>query len=629
MTAYKQHIAILLKQLLLVFVMYFVCRLAFLLFNQAYFSNLTIVDAIKIFFWGIRFDAFSIAVSNALFILISVLPFTFATHRFIKKSNYFLFIFFNGLFLLTNCIDIGYFPFNKKSSTFDIINQLFAGQTDVTSLLPSFLADYWYVVLFYLVLMFIFINLSSKLSKQEPTLTGHYSLMDSLKITGIAITILSVTFISFRGLARVPIQLIDAGKYATAKYVDVLINTPLSILLTMDKTNLEEIHEVTEEEITKIIQPIKQFNHSNFSKKNVMIIILESFSKEYTGLSKRPSYTPFLDSLMKQAVVFNQAISNSATSIEGIPAILSSLPNLMPNPYINSTYSSNRLTSIASLLKEEGYETSFFHGGTNGTMNFDGYSNLSGFENYYGRKEYNNETDFDGNWGIWDEPFLQYTAETLNKTKQPFLATVFTLSSHHPFKVPSNYQHKFPKGKLEIHESIGYADYALSRFFEKAKTMSWFKNTLFVISPDHTSISNDEFYRNDVGQHQIPIIFYDPTNLKPTLNHQLIQQIDIMPSIMDYLGYSKPFFSFGNSVWGANSSKYAIHYHSGNYFLTNDSLYFVFNNLQLQQVYRYKTDSLLTKNIYLPLKNNYTETQTFLKAFVQHYNKAIINNKTN
>jgi phosphoglycerol transferase MdoB-like AlkP superfamily enzyme len=628
MKAYKQKVILLLKQLLLVFVMYFLCRVVFLISCHSYFLNLNAWEILKLFFYGIRFDAFSIAVSNILFITISLQPFLFANNYWLQKTNNFLFLVFNSLFLLTNCIDFGYYPFIRKRSTFDTLNQLFGGQIDVKTLLPSFITDYWYVLLLYIILIYVFVKAHNYLLRSNTPLTGNYTGFQKLQISVVSLVIVGLSFVSFRGLARVPIQFIDAGKYASANYIDIVINTPFSILLTMDKTNLSEIQVVDEQVAFNTVNPIKEHKSKTLTKKNVVIIILESFSKEYTGLGKRKSYTPFLDSLMQHSLVYNNALANAATSIEGIPAILSSFPNLMPNPYINSSYSGNQLASIAALLKDEGYQTSFFHGGTNGTMNFDSYANLSGFTNYYGRTEYDNELDFDNNWGIWDEPFLQYTAKTVSTYSSPFLAAIFTLSSHHPFKVPEKYANKFPKTSLEIIESIGYTDYALANFFESAKKTAWYNNTIFILTPDHTSISEDNFYNNDVGHRQIPIIFFSPsdTSLKG-FNNKLIQQIDIMPSVLDYIGYNKPYFAFGNSVFGNKPSKYSIHFNSGSYYLTNDSMYYVFNNLNLEQVFNYKKDSLLTQNLF-DSSDKYRQQENYLKSYIQFYNKTVINNKT-
>ena len=75
-------------------------------------------------------------------------------------------------------------------------------------------------------------------------------------------------------------------------------------------------------------------------------------------------------------------------------------------------------------------------------MNFNSYAKSAGYDLYYGRTEYNNEEDYDGQWGIWDEPFLMNMTKEISKIKEPFLTTVFTLSSHNPYKVPKKYIEK-------------------------------------------------------------------------------------------------------------------------------------------------------------------------------------------
>jgi phosphoglycerol transferase MdoB-like AlkP superfamily enzyme len=176
--------------------------------------------------------------------------------------------------------------------------------------------------------------------------------------------------------------------------------------------------------------------------------------------------------------VFPNSFANGKRSIEGIPAIIAGIPSLLSDPFITSAYSGNNVTSFASLLKKKGYHTVFYHGGTNGTMGFDNFSRLAGFDHYFGRTEYNNDKDFDGTWGIYDEPFLQRTISELNKVNSPFAATIFTLSSHHPYKIPEKYIGKFPEGTLPIHAAVRYADFALEKFFNAASSAPWFKDYL-------------------------------------------------------------------------------------------------------------------------------------------------------
>lgn len=631
MNAYYNQLVVLFKRLALVYISYFICRLLFLIFNYNHFPNLDLSELFNAFFYGLRFDSFSIAYSNAIFVLLSIIPFPFFYLPLYQRVLKIIFLTFNILFLLINCIDLVYFSFIKKRSTVDIVYQTVGGQTDVIKQIPYYLRDFWYVFIIGIVLIYLFIKSYNRIKISKGYDSYDYQ-FKNISIYGITFILISgFTVVGMRGgFQRVPIQLVDAGLYTKPQNVGLVLNTPFTIMLTIDKVKIDELQFMPISDAIANINPIKSFEGKEFKKQNVVLLILESFSKEFTGISNRKSYTPFLDSLMSESLVFTNAWSNGTKSIEGVPAVISSIPNLLDNPYINSTYCDNNLNSIASVLKKEGYTNLFFHGGINGTMNFDAYSQTAGFDEYHGKNEYPNQADFDGNWGIWDEPYLKYVSSELSNTKQPFLASVFTLSSHHPYKIPSEYNNKFSKGNLAIHESIGYADYALKQFFTQASKTSWYQNTLFIIVADHAGESADPFYANNVGHHTIPIIFFHPNDstLKGT-NNRVFQQMDILPSVMDYLGYNQKFFSFGKSVFLNEGKNYGIFYDSGNYYLTDDSLYYSFNNFLVKEIYHYKKDSLLSTNKSNDYKKQGEEALNYLKSFVQLYNYGLINNKTN
>jgi len=366
-----------------------------------------------------------------------------------------------------------------------------------------------------------------------------------------------------------------------------------------------------------------------FKKLNVFVIALESFSKEYIGAlnGKSKGYTPFLDSLISESLTFTNAFSNGKTSIEGIPAIVSSIPTWMNEPFITSPYGSNQMNSLANLLKQQGYYSAFFHGGTDGTMGFDAFTNLAGYDDYFGRKEYNNEKDYDGNWGIWDEEFLQYTANTINKKQQPFFATVFTLTSHHPFRVPDKYKNKFKEGPLPIEKSISYTDFALRKFFESAKKMPWFNNTLFVLSADHTGISDDAYYTNDIGNYSIPIIYYMPNSQLKGFDSTITQQIDIMPSVLDFMNYPSPYFAFGNSVFDKHKQHFALTFRSDLFHLIENNYILQFDGDKATDLYHYTTDSLLKDNLYNKEPEVSASMENKIKAIIQTYQQSLINNK--
>ncbi len=623
-TSYIQQVFLLLKRLLLSYLLYQWCRLLFFLFNRQHFPNTGAADLVSDCFFGLRFDSFSIVASNSLFILLSLLPVPFFYSRWYQLLLKWLFCIANAVFLACNFIDIAYFDFIRKRSSADLFEQI-GGQSDIFHLLPSFLVDFWPVVLLFLLSIIIMarfypVGILSRPMKGSVSVTG--------KIMIAVIFILSVGFavLAVRGgLQRVPIDIVSAGAVTSAEEVPIVLNTPFTLIKSLNQKALEEVVFYPETELKKIYDPVHHYHSGPMKKMNVVVLILESFSKEYTKLGRKLGWTPFLDSLMDHSLLFTNAFSNGTKSIEGIPAILSSLPSLTDNPYINSLYANNRQTSFANILKEEGYQSAFFHGGINGTMNFDDWSPIAGYDEYYGRNEYNNEKDFDGFWGIWDEPFLQYSVKKMSAMKEPFHSAIFTLSSHHPYFVPKEYAGKFKKGELENAESIQYADYALRQFFTAAKKTRWFNNTMFVLVADHCGISGSSFYGNWVGNLTIPVLFYKSDNSLAQVHKGLYSQIDILPTALSILKYDKPFFAYGNN-FAEKKNNYSVYYSPGMHFVYNDSMVYGFAHNRPEQVFNYCRDSALSTNIVgkqLPADSVVT---AHFRAFIQTYNHALIHN---
>jgi phosphoglycerol transferase MdoB-like AlkP superfamily enzyme len=310
-----------------------------------------------------------------------------------------------------------------------------------------------------------------------------------------------------------------------------------------------------------------------------------------------------------------------------MPSIIAGLPALTDDIYITSQYSSNKINSIASILSEEGYYTAFFHGGKNGTMGFDQFANVAGIENYYGMNEYHIESNEFGKWGIFDEEYLQYFSKTMSSFKEPFFASIFTLTSHHPYEIPEKYNGKFPKGTQNIHESIGYTDYSLRMFFESAKKTDWYKNTLFILTADHTAQAESSYYKNKLGNYAVPIIFYSPADtLIIKKSNTVAQQTDILPTVMDYLGYNEPFVSFGNSLLNDSTNHFAINYINGIYQFAKDDVVIHFDGSKTIAAFNFRTDSLLQNNI-VEERALYEDSELLLKAILQSYKERLVDNK--
>ena len=307
-----------------------------------------------------------------------------------------------------------------------------------------------------------------------------------------------------------------------------------------------------------------------------------------------------------------------------MPSIIASIPALVL-PYISSEYSSNKINSLASILKKDGYTSAFYHGAQNGSMGFESFAKVAGFDHYFGKIEYNNNADYDGIWGIWDEPYFTYFAHEMSQLKTPFYTTLFSLSSHHPFKLPQGYEGRFPKGNLPIHQCMGYTDNALRQFFKVARQQPWYDNTLFVFTADHCSRAEHDIYKTSKNRFAVPIIFYAPGD--STLqgwDTQLAQQIDIMPSVLDYVGTQQQYIAFGQNIFQENKRKFVINYTNETYQILCDNYAIYFRDNSISNVYNYKEDPTLQHE--LPQNQWPDSLVTLTKAIIQQYNNRIKNN---
>ncbi|HXB41161.1 MAG TPA: sulfatase-like hydrolase/transferase [Bacteroidia bacterium] len=582
-------------------------------------------------FYGLRFDMVAVTTLNGLFIFLVAFPFSLLHSKIFRVFLKITFMLVNGMALLVNFVDIAYFPFTLRRSTPDTIS-FFIEKNEAGTLLPVFLADFWHLVLLFIVYLFLMSWLYNVIQRKflSPYVKEAGSLKQLAAKSFYFLLIAGLSVLGIRGGTQlIPLSIIDAENSVNSRYVPLVLNTPFCFIKSGVLYTLEEKDYMSDAEAQKIYNPEKKYNYAaaDFQNKNVVVIIVESLSKEYTGLGKRKSYTPFLDSLMQNSLVFTNAFSNGKRSIEGIPAILASMPSFQYD-YISTVYSNNKITSLANVLKTKGYYSSFFHGGTNGTMNFNGFCAGAGFDKYFGRSEYNNEKDYDGDWGIWDEPFLQGMASELDKQKQPFVSAVFTLNSHYPYRIPEKYKAKFPEGKLPIYKCISYADYCLQKFFATAKKQKWFANTLFVLMADHTGVSEDWYYDNSCGNYQIPLFFYLPDNSLKGSDPHVAQQIDVLPTTLYLLKYDQSFFAFGNNLLDSTQTKnrFAVNYYNVCYQYFTDSKLLQYNGTNAIGYYQYRTDSLLNNS--LAPDAEMTETEKRAKAFIQQYNNRVIHNKT-
>jgi arylsulfatase A-like enzyme len=629
---------VLAARLLVMLLLFGLCRVLFFAFNTGLFPDMTFGHFLRLLWGGVRFDLVAVLYTNIVFVAAHLLPFRFRHQRRYQSVLKWVYYVTNGAALAMNCIDFVYFRFTMRRTTWSVWRE-FANETGNFALVGRFFADYWYVVLVFAGLLWLMVALYRRISVGPPCIRNrwiYYPVCTVAMAVGMTLFVGGVRG-GFRYSTR-PITISNAAAYVNRPAeIGIVLPTAFSIYKTLGRAPYRKLHYFdTAAALDSVYSPIhRPHDTTGFRQKNVVIIIVESLSKEYIGTFNRElengtykGYTPFLDSLILHSHAFAHSFSNGLKSIDAMPSVLAGIPSF-PEPYVLSVYANNTIRGIAALLAEKGYDCSFFHGAPNGSMGFDAFARMAGFGHYYGKNEYRNDADFDGLWAIWDEPFLQFMAHTLNAKTEPFLGAVFTATSHHPYRVPPEYRGTFPQGTEQIHPCVGYTDYALRRFFETASQMPWFRNTLFVITADHTNQVSYPKSKTGIGPFLIPIIYYDPSGELPAKIEPLrvTQQIDIMPTVLNYLRYDRPYFAFGFDALAADTAQnFAINF-NGFYNVYQGHYVLQTHEEQPIALYHYDRDTLLRNNL-LPASPAVTEPlQQLFRAFRQQYNRTLIDNE--
>ena len=553
-----------------------------------------------------------------------------------KYQTFLFYLYFipNLLGYATNFVDFIYYRFNFGRSTIAALDSL-KHESNKSLLLLNFLIHYWHVFVLFFLISFLWIYLYKKISLQ---ITNHHSGVVYFGTSTFSFLVIATLIVGgirgdFKKSTR-PINLLDASRYVKkSSQADVILNTPFALIRTMFSNNFKKVNFVSQATIDSLIVPIKQYKNNPKTKPNIVIFILESNAKEYYGAFNKEStipnykgYTPFVDSLAQHSMIYTNAYSNGYKSIHAMSSILAGIPSFK-DAFTSSPYPKQKTESLVSTLKSEGYTTSFFHGAPNGSMGFLGYSNILGFDNYYGKNEYNNDADFDGVWGIWDEPFFQYFNSTISKKKQPFLATLFSVSSHEPYQIPEKYEGKFPKGDVNIHQCIGYTDYALKQFFKSAKKEPWFNNTIFVLVGDHGNTIFYDDYKKEVNKNKVAMLIYKPNSKFVGEYKDYAQQIDLYPTILDMVGYDKPFRSWGRSLVGDSKiTPFLIRYSANVYQFMSGNYICTFDGNKVIGFYD-KKDKDLKYNL-ISKRNAEMEVQELkCKAFIQDYMARVMDKR--
>lgn len=638
---------VLICNILLAYAVLFVCRIIFLLVNYNLYSAALLSNDWWLLLKGsLLFDTASVCYLNAAYVLFLLFPLHYKENKIFKAITKCVYIIPNALGVIVNLSDCIYVPYTGRRTTWSVFSE-FGNESNITSIIGKEIISNWWLVLIGFTIIWLIYKLYTPAKNSTVPLKRYY-------IKNALLLVFSTIYIVFGMRGNIgkemfmissnvvrPISMSSANQYVTSpNETPIVLNTPYSIIRNIGKKLFSEKNYFTPDELEHIYSPVRTYAAESSGKgKNVVVIIIESFGKEYIGTFNprtEGTLTPFLDSLIGCSRSYLYSYGNGKKSIDGMPSILSSIP-MFEEPFFLTPFSLNSVSGIAGELSKVGYNTAFYHGGPNSSMGFQAFAKTTGFESYYGMDEYclspehDGMGDYDGTWAIWDEPFLQYFANELNNIKEPFAASVFTASSHHPFNIPQKYKDIYKDGPNPFTKCIQYTDHALRMFFNSASKYDWFKNTLFVITADHTNQSKDARYLTSSGGFEVPVIFYLPSGsapFEPKMDSIAVaQQIDIMPTVLDYLGYDKPFIAFGKSLISTPAQEScAVNFNNGIYQYYKNEYLLLFDGEKSTALYNIRKDPLMTNNI-ISESNVHIEMEQEVKAIIQQYMHRIINDK--
>lgn len=566
MKIFKTHVALLIWRIILLYVVLALCRLLFYAYNSTLMGEIPFSEWWNLVCGSFKFDTVSILYTNALFILLSLIPLRVRERSWWRRIKFWYYVVANSLLIVvTNLADAIYFHYTQKRFTADEI--FFADNDNSAMLVLKFAAENWFVVLIGVAFIIMLAAGYWRKTREWSMLQGVWYYLGSTLILVVAVG-LSIGGVrgGFTKMTR-PITMSNATLYtADNMRATMILSNPFCILRTIGSSGKISYQKYfSAEELNSIYspehRPVATENPTELEGRNVVIFVMESFSAEHSALlrpdlyadKQQKGYTPFMDSLMRQSYTFYNMYANGRRSIQALPAVWASIPSYK-NPFVLMPQAMAETRALPAILRDKGYRTMFFCGSDHGSMGFGAFARTTGIEHLYSRQDYekvHGKGDFDGYWGIWDEKFIGYMGEELQKSEKPFFATIFTLTSHHPFVVPEEYEGRLPEGLTPNHKCVAYVDQSIGKFFARYENEAWFKNTIFVFVADH--VSSEQFsdvFRTSPGGYQVVGFIHAPESSLVGEHRQVVSQVDIMPTLLGLLGEDEPYFAFGRDIFG-------------------------------------------------------------------------------
>ena len=327
--------------------------------------------------------------------------------------------------------------------------------------------------------------------------------------------------------------------------------------------------------------------------KNLVIILEESLGAEYVGSMGGLPLTPQLDQLRTEGLWFNNLYATGTRSVRGIEAVITGFTPTPARSVVKLGKSQRGFFTLAELLNNHGYGTSFMYGGEAHFDNMRRFFVNNGFSTIID-SEGIKEPVFVGSWGASDEDLFRQAHREFSKPHdKPFFSLVFSVSNHSPYDYPDGRIELYGADKNTVNNAVKYADYSLGMFFELAKKSNYWDNTVFLVVADH----NSRVY----GAELVPIKHFHIPGLvlgggiSPGVFTRVASQIDLAPTLLSLIGVSSVHPMIGRDLTRPELAELPgraiMQYNSTQAYMDGDDVVILRKDLPAKQ-FQYINDSL-------------------------------------
>lgn len=633
-------------------------RFGFYIHNASAIGELSFSRVMQLAWAGLPFDLSAWAYFNVLFVTMRFLPFSFIVKRWWVILTNVIFAITNSVMLTLNIGDIPFYQFSGTRQNLLTLKENL-GDPEILRIMGGYASQYWWAYLMGggVILLMLWLAFRVRPNRYLP----HCEEKWQTWLTRIIFFLLAAAAMVFSMRGRIGAgRPLSAGDAAFATHnpseTPMVLNTPFCVIrASREVDRLQKLSFFSEAELAGIRSSLhnpKVFSSDsifpdtipghltaiNAKGKNVMIILLESGAQHWSDRlniakgDKPRGLMPFLDSIATRSLCVTSAYATGRRTIEGVTAVFGGFPTFGEMQWMTSSYSGNTLDSPARLLTDFGYDTRFYFGANHGSYSIDQFAKNTGFKDVADRVTYGNDRDYDGTWGIFDHAMGQFAAKDMSKLRQPFFTGWLTINLHGPWAVPDYWNTKGYKNReTGLERSVEYTDRALRSFFETARTQPWFDNTIFIITADHgcRDLKGTRYDTPFLMPHIMFMVYAPDGSIKPRIIHDRpMTQFDITPTLLNMVGYDKPYVALGTDFFDNDQPHYAINFINGAFQVMSDRWMVRMDPKgKVTEVYDIQSDQE-TRN---PLKE-YDRTETgrmarWGRAFLQDYTTRVIENR--